>query len=65
MTGGTTICFATDGDHVALKRAQGKDVQLSGDVARLRQSLHAGWIDKLHLVVAPVLLGEGFPQEVA
>jgi dihydrofolate reductase len=63
MDGGTTFHFVTDGIHAALKRAkeaaQGKDVQLGGGVATIRQYLTAGLIDEMHLVIAPALLGRG------
>jgi dihydrofolate reductase len=63
MAGGTTFYFVTDGIHAALARAKeaagGKDVRLGGGVATIRQYLTAGLIDELHLVISPVLLGQG------
>lgn len=63
MEGGTTFHFVTDGIHPALERAKAaarsKDVRLGGGVATIREYLSAGLIDELHLVVSPVLLGEG------
>jgi dihydrofolate reductase len=63
MKGGTVFHFVTGGMHEALARAreaaQGKDVRIGGGVATIRQYLHAGLIDEMHLVLAPVLLGQG------
>jgi dihydrofolate reductase len=65
MQGGTTFHFVTDGIHAALQRAReaaaGKDVRLGGGVATIRQYLHAGLVDELHLALAPTLLGAGEP----
>ena len=65
MAGGTTFHFVTDGIESALKRAfdaaGGKDVRLGGGVATIRDYLHAGLIDEMHLAIAPVLLGSGEP----
>ena len=63
MKGGTTFHFVTDGIEAALKRAtdaaQGKDVRIGGGVATIKQYLHAGLIDELHLAFSPVLIGIG------
>ena len=63
MEGGTTFYFVTGGIHEALQRAKEaageKDVKIGGGVLTVRQYLQAGLIDSLHLVSAPVLLGEG------
>jgi len=63
MAGGTTFHFVTDGIHAALERAvaaaQGRDVQLGGGVATIRQYLQAGLIDEMHIAISPVLLGSG------
>ena len=65
MKGGTTFHFVTDGIQSALKRAKeaagDKDVRIGGGPATIRQYLSAGLIDELHLVMRPVLLGEGEP----
>ena len=65
MEGDTTFHFVTDGIHEALKRAQkaaaGQDVRLGGGVGTIQQYVHAGLVDKLHLALAPVLLGSGEP----
>jgi dihydrofolate reductase len=63
MSGGTTFHFVTDGIHAALQRAAdaagGQDVRLGGGVATIRQYLHAGLIDEMHLAISPILLGSG------
>lgn len=63
MDGGTTFHFVTDGIHAALLRAteaaNGKDIQLMGGVATIRQYLSAGLIDEMHFAVSPILLGSG------
>ncbi len=63
MKGGTVFHFVTDGIQSALEQAkagaQGRDVRVGGGVSTIRQYLNARLIDELHLVVSPVLLGEG------
>ena len=63
MKGGTVFHFVTDGVESALRQAKAaagdKDVRLGGGVSTIRQFLRAGLIDELHLVMRPVLLGEG------
>ncbi len=63
MEGGTTFHFVTGGIEEALvlakKAAGSKDVKIGGGVATVRQYLRAGLIDSLHIVSAPVLLGQG------
>jgi dihydrofolate reductase len=63
MEGGTTFHFVTQGIHEALdlarSAAQGKDVRIGGGANIIRQYLHAGLIDELHLAIAPILLGRG------
>jgi dihydrofolate reductase len=63
MEGGTTFHFVTEGIHVALDLAReaagGRDVQVGGGVATIRQCLQAGLIDVLHFAISPVLLGAG------
>jgi len=63
MAGGTEFRFVTGGIHDALKQATdaagGRDIRLGGGVSTIRQYLLGGLIDELHLVIAPVLLGDG------
>lgn len=63
MAGGTEFRFVTGGIHEALDQARaaasGRDVRVGGGVATIRQYLHAGLIDELHLALRPVLLGRG------
>ena len=63
MEGCTTFHFVTDGIESALRRAmtaaKGKDVRLGGGVATVRAYLQAGFVDEMHLVQSPVLLGSG------
>ena len=63
MNGGTTFHFVTDGIESALRQAkeaaQGKDVRIGGGVSVIRQYLLAEHIDEMHLVMPPVVLGEG------
>jgi dihydrofolate reductase len=65
MDGGTTFYFVTDGIEAALEQArdaaQGRDVRVGGGAATIRQYLKAQLIDRLHLAIAPVLLGAGEP----
>ena len=63
MEGGTTFHFVADGIAAALEQAKAaagpKDVKIGGGVSTVRQYLQAGLIDELHLVIAPVVLGQG------
>ncbi len=63
MEGGTTFHFVTEGITAALERAfdaaDGKDVRLMGGAATVRQYLTAGLVDELHLVVVPMMIGQG------
>jgi dihydrofolate reductase len=63
MEGGTVFYFVNDGIEAALARAneaaQGRDVRLGGGAATIRQYLEARLIDRMHVVVTPVLLGGG------
>jgi dihydrofolate reductase len=65
MKGGTTFHFVTDGIESALSQARAaagdRDVRIGGGVSTIRQYLKAGVIDDLHLVLRPVLIGEGEP----
>jgi dihydrofolate reductase len=63
MKGGTTFHFVTDGIESALRQAKAvagaKHVRIGGGTATVRQYLQAGLIDEMHLVLSPVVLGEG------
>lgn len=63
MEGGTVFHFITDGIQSALDKAReaanGKDIRVGGGTSTVRQFLHAGLIDEIHLAVAPVFLGSG------
>ncbi len=65
MEGGTTFHFVTGGIEEALglarKAAGNRDIKVGGGVSTVRQYLRAGLIDSLHLVSAPVVLGQGEP----
>jgi dihydrofolate reductase len=69
MEGGTTFHFATGGIDDTLERAfaaaAGQDVRLVGGATTVRQYLAAGLVDRIHLVVVPMLVGRGeriFPE---
>ena len=63
MKGETTFHFVTGGIESALEKAQqaanGKDIRIGGGVSTIRQFLQAGYIDEMHLAVAPIFLGSG------
>lgn len=63
MEGGTTFHFVTDGIEAALERAQAAagdmDVKIGGGVDTVRQYVRAGFVDEMHLAIAPVVLGQG------
>lgn len=65
MKGGTTFYFVTDGIESAYAQAReaadGKDVRLGGGAATIRQYVRAGFVDEMHVAIAPVLLGSGEP----
>lgn len=44
---------------LAVQAAGGKDVRIGGGVDVVRQFLRAGLIDRLHLAVAPLVIGSG------
>ena len=63
MAGGTTFRFM-DADPVeALRQARElageKDVRIGGGVETVRQFLAADLVDRMHLVIAPIVLGRG------
>jgi len=63
MQGGTVFHFVTEGIHAALDRARsaagGRDVRVGGGAATIRQYLQAGLVDRMHIAVAPAVLGAG------
>ena len=63
MTGGTTFHFLDTTIEDALQRAVGaaggKDVRVGGGPTVVRQFLKAGLVDRLHVAIAPILLGRG------
>jgi dihydrofolate reductase len=63
MAGGTTFHFVTGGIEEAMRRAReaagAKDVRIGGGVQTVRQTVRAGLVDEMHLVLSPVLLGSG------
>ena len=63
MKGGTTFYFVTEGIEAALaaarKAAGEKDIRVGGGVSTVQQFLRAGLIDEMHLVVPPIVFGEG------
>src|SRR5690606_6764165 len=65
MEGGTIVHFVTDGIEGALARAKEsagtREVRAGGGAATIRQYLNARLIDEMHIVVSPVLLGDGEP----
>lgn len=65
MKGGTVFHFVTDGIRAALdsarKSADGKDIRIGGGAATIRQYLEEGLVDRMHLAVGPLLLGQGEP----
>jgi len=65
MNGGTTFHFVTEGIANALERAaeaaKGQDVRIGGGAATIRQYLRARLIDRLHIAIAPIILGTGEP----
>jgi len=65
MAGGTVFHFETGGIEDALKKARAfagdRDIRIGGGASTVRQYLQARLIDRLHVVVSPVLLGQGEP----
>src|SRR5207245_7836104 len=54
-----TTAVSRQAPERATAGAEGKDVQIGGGVATIRQYLEAGLIDELHVAIAPRLLGSG------
>ncbi len=63
MEGGTTFHFVSDGAESALRQAKAaagnRNVKIGGGVSTVRQYLQLGAIDEMHLVIAPIMLGDG------
>jgi dihydrofolate reductase len=63
MAGGTTFHFlnATPVDALqqAVSAASGKDVRIGGGPTVAREYLKVGLVDRLHVAIAPILLGRG------
>jgi dihydrofolate reductase len=63
MAGGTTFHFLAadpvDALQRALNAANGKDIRVGGGPAMVRDYLKAGLVDRLHVAIAPILLGRG------
>ena len=63
MLGGTTFHFieATPKDALvqAMAVADGKDIRIGGGAKTARAFLEAGLVDRLHVAIAPILLGRG------
>jgi dihydrofolate reductase len=63
MAGGTTFHFLNTTPAEALRQAvvvaNGKDVRIGGGASVVRDFLKAGLVDRLHVAIAPILLGRG------
>ncbi len=63
MAGGTIFHFLSGAPEEALERAleaaDGKDVRVGGGPTVVRDFLRAGLVDRLHVAIAPILLGRG------
>ena len=63
MAGGTTFHFLDADPATALATARslapGRDVRIGGGVGTVRQFLRADLIDRMHIVLVPILLGRG------
>jgi len=63
MQGGTTFHFRSaaieDVLAEAIEAAGGLDVRVGGGVSTARAFLRAGLVDRLHVAIAPILLGRG------
>jgi dihydrofolate reductase len=63
MAGGTTFYFIeanpVDALQQAVQAANGKDVRIGGGPSMVRDYLKACLVDRLHVAVAPILLGRG------
>ncbi|MBW8823120.1 MAG: dihydrofolate reductase [Xanthomonadales bacterium] len=63
MEGGTVFHFVSDGIADALRQARATagdlDVKIGGGVATVREYLQADAIDEMHVVISPIVLGQG------
>lgn len=63
MAGGTVFHFinttSADALHQAVAVADGKDVRIGGGANVARDFIKAGLVDRLHVAIAPILLGRG------
>jgi len=63
MAGGTTFHFLAADPVAALEpavdAAGGKDVRIGGGPTMVRDYLKAGLVDRLHVAIAPIVLGHG------
>ncbi|MFN8148774.1 MAG: dihydrofolate reductase family protein [Candidatus Nanopelagicales bacterium] len=63
MQGGTTFHFRSgpieDVLAEAVQAAGGQDVRIGGGVSTARAFLKAGLVDRLHVAIAPIVLGRG------
>lgn len=63
MAGGTTFHFLAATPREALdlasEAADGRDVRIGGGATVARDFLRAGLVDRLHVAIAPILLGRG------
>ncbi len=63
MEGGTVFHFVQDSPADALARAKEAagdlDVRIGGGVSTVREYLAAGLVDRIHVAIAPILLGRG------
>lgn len=63
MAGGTTFHFVDATPQEVLARAitaaEGGDVRVGGGLSTVREFLAAGLVDRLHVAIAPIVLGRG------
>jgi dihydrofolate reductase len=63
MADGTTFHFISAPPHEALDRARdaagGRDARVGGGATVARDFLKAGLVDRLHVAIAPIVLGRG------
>lgn len=63
MAGGTSFHFLDATPAEALRQAvavaNGKDVRIGGGASVVRDFLKAGFVDRLHVAIVPILLGRG------